>query len=59
MMGILLLAYYYSHYMMASAIAHISAMYTIFVSIAIAAALLLSCSAVILSRWQLGGKLAS
>ncbi|CNI16989.1 putative membrane transport protein [Yersinia thracica] len=37
MMGILLLAYYYSHYMMASAIAHISAMYTIFVSITIAA----------------------
>ncbi|MDW9427562.1 anion permease, partial [Yersinia enterocolitica] len=37
MMGILLLAYYYSHYMMASAIAHISAMYAIFVSIAIAA----------------------
>lgn len=37
MMGILLLVYYYSHYMMASAIAHISAMYAIFVSIAIAA----------------------
>jgi DASS family divalent anion:Na+ symporter len=37
MMGILLLVYYYSHYMMASAIAHISAMYLIFVSIAIAA----------------------
>ncbi|AJI87508.1 transporter, divalent anion:Na+ symporter family protein [Yersinia rochesterensis] len=37
MMGILLLAYYYSHYMMASAIAHISAMYTIFVSITISA----------------------
>ncbi|TCV95199.1 anion permease [Biostraticola tofi] len=37
MLGILLLAYYYSHYMMASAIAHISAMYAIFVSIAIAA----------------------
>ncbi|WP_026111983.1 anion permease [Winslowiella toletana] len=37
MLGILLLAYYYTHYMMASAIAHISAMYAIFVSIAIAA----------------------
>lgn len=37
MMGILLLVYYYSHYLMASAIAHISAMYAIFVSIAIAA----------------------
>lgn len=37
MLGILLLVYYYSHYMMASAIAHISAMYAIFVSIAIMA----------------------
>ncbi len=37
MLGILLLVYYYSHYLMASAIAHISAMYAIFVSIAIAA----------------------
>ena len=34
---ILLLIYFYSHYMMASAIAHVSAMYAIFVSIAIAA----------------------
>lgn len=37
MLGILLLVYYYSHYLMASAIAHISAMYAIFVSIALAA----------------------
>jgi DASS family divalent anion:Na+ symporter len=37
MVGILLLVYYYSHYMMASGIAHVSAMYTIFVTIAIAA----------------------
>jgi DASS family divalent anion:Na+ symporter len=36
-LGILLLIYYSSHYLMASAIAHVSAMYTIFVSIAIAA----------------------
>jgi DASS family divalent anion:Na+ symporter len=35
--GILLLVYYYSHYMMASAMAHISAMYSIFVSVAISA----------------------
>ncbi|MDR1381511.1 MAG: anion permease [Tannerella sp.] len=35
--GILLLVYYYSHYMMASGIAHISAMYSIFVSVAISA----------------------
>ncbi|MEC5320136.1 DASS family sodium-coupled anion symporter [Brenneria populi subsp. brevivirga] len=37
MLGLLLLVYYYSHYLMASAIAHISAMYAIFVSIALAA----------------------
>ncbi|MEI7255981.1 anion permease [Dickeya dadantii] len=37
MVGLLLLVYYYSHYFMASAVAHISAMYAIFVSIAIAA----------------------
>ncbi len=37
MLAVLLLVYYYIHYMMASAIAHISAMYTIFVTIAIAA----------------------
>lgn len=37
MLVILLLVYYYVHYMMASAIAHISAMYAIFVTIAIAA----------------------
>lgn len=37
MLGLLLLVYYYSHYLMASAVAHISAMYAIFVSIAIAA----------------------
>jgi DASS family divalent anion:Na+ symporter len=35
--GILLLVYYYSHYLMASAIAHVSAMYSIFVSVAISA----------------------
>ncbi|MDR1115410.1 MAG: anion permease [Tannerella sp.] len=35
--GILLLVYYYSHYMMASAIAHVSAMYSIFLSVAISA----------------------
>ncbi len=33
MLGILLLVYYYSHYLMASAIAHISAMYAIFVAL--------------------------
>lgn len=37
MLGLLLVVYYYSHYLMASAVAHISAMYAIFVSIAIAA----------------------
>ncbi|MGM5631810.1 anion permease [Apibacter raozihei] len=37
MLLILLLVYYYIHYLMASAIAHISAMYVIFVSISIAA----------------------
>lgn len=37
MLFILLLVYYYVHYLMASAIAHISAMYVIFVSISIAA----------------------
>lgn len=37
MLGVLLLVYYYIHYFMASAIAHISAMYAVFVSIAISA----------------------
>lgn len=37
MLALLLLVYYYVHYLMASAIAHINAMYVIFVSIAIAA----------------------
>ncbi|NVJ55914.1 MAG: anion permease [Vibrionaceae bacterium] len=36
-LAILLLVYYYSHYMMASAMAHISAMYSAFLAIAIAA----------------------
>ncbi|EKE6106090.1 DASS family sodium-coupled anion symporter [Vibrio cholerae] len=36
-LGILLLVYFYSHYLMASAMAHISAMYSAFLAIAIAA----------------------
>ncbi len=36
-LAILLLVYYYSHYLMASAMAHISAMYSAFLAIAIAA----------------------
>lgn len=36
-LGVMLLVYFYSHYLMASSVAHISAMYAIFVSITIAA----------------------